>query len=205
MAKPLVFQWGDRQLSFQMKKVDRAKLYGFKETEVLDDQGHKCELATLASDGQTVVGRGGSGFGNLTVDGLWIEKTQLTPVDPAGKKVEPVPSSFAAPVPLDEKVSAEEYLDCAVRSIYLLESEGDIAPLAAELKRGTIYRFAYSFRGGLEPDQGFLLANAEGQMFCAIGKPTKVEFLSLAQTAAAYEEEETGEEEDADAMDFSLM
>ncbi|HZN37021.1 MAG TPA: hypothetical protein VFB80_24490 [Pirellulaceae bacterium] len=205
MAKPLVFQWGDRQLSFQMNKVDRAKLYGFKESEVLDDKGQKCELATLASDGQTVVGRGGSGFGNLTVDGAWIEKAQLTPVDPAGQKVQPVPSSFAAPVPLNEKVPPEDYLDCAVRSIYQLQSPDDVGPLAAELRQGVIYRFPYSFRGGLEPDQGFLLANAEGELFCAIGKPTKVEFLSLAQAAAAYEEEEAGEEDEADAMDFSLM
>jgi hypothetical protein len=205
MAKPLVFQWGDRQFSFNMNKVDRAKLYGFKEIEVLDDKGSKCELATLAADGQTVVGRGGSGFGNLTVDGLWIEKAQLTPVDPAGQKVQPVPSSFAAPVPLNEKVSAEDYLDCAVRSIYLLDSPDDVTPLTEELRQGVIYRFAYSFRGGLEPDQAFLLANMEGELFCAVGKPTKVEYLSLAQTAAAYEEEEAGEEDDADAMDFSLM
>ena len=205
MAKPLVFQWGDRQLSFFLTKVDRAKLYGFKETEVLDDKGSKCELATLAADGQTVVGRGGSGFGNLTVDGLWIEKSQLTPVDPAGQPVPPVPSSYSAPVPLTEKVTAEEYLDCSVRSIYLLESTDDIGQLAEELRRGVIYRFPYSFRGGLEPDQAFLLANFDGQLFCAVGKPTKVEFLSLAQAAAAFEEEEVAEEDEADAMDFSLM
>jgi hypothetical protein len=42
-------------------------------------------------------------------------------------------------------------------------------------------------------------------LFCAVGKATKVEFLSLAQAAAAYDEEEAGEEDEADAMDFSLM
>jgi hypothetical protein len=165
MAKPLVFQWRDRQISFQMAKVDRARLYGFKEAEVLDDQNQRCELATLAQDGQTVVGRGGTALGTLTVDGIWIEKTELKPVDPAGQTIQPIPSSFAAPVPLAEQVSPEEYLDCAVRSIYLMESADDIGPLVEELQQGTIYRFAYSFRGGLEPDQGYLLANAEGQVF----------------------------------------
>src|SRR5436190_18248376 len=140
MAKPLVFQWGDRQVSFQLNKVDRAKLYGFKETEVLDDKGERCELATLAADGQTVVGRGGSGLGNLTVDGTWIEKAQLTPVDPAGQKVQPEASSFAAPVPLRDKVTVEEYLDCAVRAISRLEPEGAAAPLADEMRGGAIYR-----------------------------------------------------------------
>jgi hypothetical protein len=205
MAKPLVFQWRDRPISFQMAKVDRARLYGFKESEVLNDQGQRCELATLAQDGQTVVGRGGTAFGTVTVDGTWIEKSQLKPVDPAGQPIQPVASSFAAPVPLVEQVSPEEYLDCAVRAVYLMETADDIGPLAEELAQGTIYRFPYSFRGGLEPDQGFLLANAEGKIFCAIGKPVKVEFIGLAQAAAVVEDEAAETEEETDAMDFSMM
>ena len=206
MAKPLVFQWRDRQISFQMAKVDRARLYGFKESEVLDDQGQRCELATLAQDGHTVVGRGGTALGTLTVDGMWIEKGQLRPVDPAGQTIQAVPSSFAAPVPLVEQVSAEDYLDCAVRALYVMETTDEIGPLAQELAQGTIYRFPYSFRGGLEPDQGFLLANSEGTVFCAIGKPAKVEFLGLAQAAPAVEDEDAENAvDDADAMDFSMM
>jgi hypothetical protein len=205
MAKPLVFQWRDRPISFQMAKVDRARLYGFKESEVLNDQGQRCELATLAQDGQTVVGRGGTAFGTVTVDGTWIEKSQLKPVDPAGQPIQPVASSFAAPVPLVEQVSPEVYLDCAVRAVYLMETADDIGPLAEELAQGTIYRFPYSFRGGLEPDQGFLLANAEGKIFCAIGKPVKVEFIGLAQAAAVVEDEAAETEEETDAMDFSMM
>jgi len=206
MAKPLVFQWRDRQISFQMAKVDRARLYGFKESEVLDDQAQRCELATLAQDGQTVIGRGGSAFGTLTVDGTWIEKSQLRPVDPAGQTIQPIPSSFAAPVPLAEQVTPDDYLDCSVRALYLMETTDDIGPLAEELKEGAIYRFPYSYRGGLEPDQGFLLANVEGKVFCAIGKPAKVEFLGLAQAAPAVEDEESeSADEEADAMDFSMM
>jgi hypothetical protein len=206
MAKPLVFEWQGRQLSFAMNKVDRARLYGFKEAEVLDDQGQPCKLETLAQDGHTVIGSGGTAFGTLTVDGTWIERSQLKPVDPAGTSLTPVPSSFAAPVPLVENVSADEYLDCAVRAVYQLQSTDEVGALVAEIERGVIYRFPYSFRGGLEPDQGFLLTNAEGQLFCAIGKPAKVEFLGLAQAAPAIEEEASaGEEEEADAMDFSMM
>jgi hypothetical protein len=206
MAKPLIFQWRDRQISFNMAKVDRARLYGFKETEVLDNKGERCILATLAQDGQTIVGRGGAAFGNLTVDGTWIEKGELRPVDPTGQTLQPVPSSFASPIPLSEVATAEDYLDCAVRAVYLMETTDEIGPLADELKQGTIYRFPYSFRGGLEPDLGFLLANSEGKVFCAIGKAAKVEFLGLAQAAAAVEDEEmSGDEEEADAMDFSMM
>jgi hypothetical protein len=205
MAKPLVFQWRDRQLSFQMAKVDRARLYGFKEVEVLDDQGARCELATLAQDGQTVVGRGGAAYGTLTVDGTWIEKDKLRSVDTAGQTIVPVASSFSAPVPLIEQATVEDYLDCAVRAVYAMESTDDIAPLVDELKQGAIYRFPYSFRGGLEFDQGYLLANSEGAIFCAIGKPAKVEFFALAQAAPAVDEEEPEPEEETEGMDFSMM
>jgi hypothetical protein len=189
-----------------MSKVDRARLYGFKQTEVLDEEGRRCELATLAQDGHTVIGRGGTGFGNITVDGTWIEKSQMTPVDPAGAKLQPVPSSFAAPVELGETASMEDYLDCAVRAVYLLESTDELGPLRDELLRGTIFRFSFSYRGGLEPDAAFLLTNFEGTLFLAIGKPAKVEYLSLAQSAAVVEDEDGDvQDEDADAMDFSMM
>src|SRR4051794_202632 len=77
MAKPLVFQFGDRDISFTLNKVDRSKLYGYKEMEVLAEDGQRCELATLADDGCTVVGRGGTGIGQLSADGLWCDKQTL--------------------------------------------------------------------------------------------------------------------------------
>ena len=59
-----------------MTKVDRAKLYGYKELLVLDENGETCEMATLAEDGHTVVGKGGTGMGYLSADGQWCDKSQ---------------------------------------------------------------------------------------------------------------------------------
>ena len=59
MGKPLVFTFASANHSFDPVKIDRSVLYGFKELEVLDEQGGRCELATLADDGKTLVGRGG--------------------------------------------------------------------------------------------------------------------------------------------------
>ena len=97
MAKPLVFQLGESKISFAMIKVDRSKLYGFKEIEALDEADEKCDLATLAGDGCTLIGRGGTGLGWLDADGSWCDKSQLTPIDKDGREIEPVPSSFGAP------------------------------------------------------------------------------------------------------------
>lgn len=201
MAKPLVFQWGDTDLSFQVNKVDRSKLYGYKEIEVLAGNDI-CELATLADDGRTVVGKGGTGLGYLNVDGLWSEKSSLKPVDVEGNEIKPVASSFSAPIKLFETVSADHYLAHNIRLVYQLDCEGELETLRTELKRGTIFSFPYSYRGGLEANAGFLLLGEDGNIFLAVGDPTKVEFIGLQQIAVA--EEEAGGDE-TDLMDFDMI
>jgi hypothetical protein len=203
MAKPLVLQWGEDDLAFTLTKVDRSKLYGYKDIEVLDEEGQPCELATLAEDGRTVVGRGGTGLGYVDVDGHWCDKSQLKPVDLEGNEIVPVPSSFSAPIKLFDTVTPEQYLGHNVRLVYRLDTDGDIESLMRELQRGTIFSFAYSYRGGLEADAGFLLLGLDGNVFLAVGQPTSGEFIGLQQTAALLEEED-GEDE-TDLMDFDMI
>lgn len=203
MPRPLTFQWGEDELSFALSKVDRSKLYGYKELEVLDEDGHPCELATLADDGRTVVGRGGTGLGQLDADGLWTEKSDLTPIDPQGHEIEPVASSFSAPIKLFDTATPEDYLSHNIRLVYQLDTEDDIASLRQELERGTIFSFPYSYRGGLEADTGFLLMGDDGNLFLVVGDPTEVEFIGLAQQAAVVEDEDGVDE--TDLMDFDMI
>jgi hypothetical protein len=203
MAKPLVFRFGDKDVAFGLNKVDRSKLYGYKDLEVLDEKGRKCELATLAGDGRTVVARGGSGFAQLTADGNWCEKSALKPVDVDGKEIQPVTSSYSAPVPLADVTSVADYLQHNIRLVYQLTDEGETATVRNALKDGAIYKFPYSYRGGLEADAGFLLQGDDGNVFLAVGSPTKVEFVGLAQVAAV--EEETEAVEEGDLMDFDMI
>ncbi len=203
MAKPLVFQLGDCDIAFSLNKVDRSKLYGFKEVQALDDSNHVCELATLAGDGRTLIGRGGTGLGWLDADGSWRQKTQLVPVDTEGNQIQPVASSFGAPIKLFETATVEEYLEHNIRLVYALESESDLTDLMEELNRGTIFKFDYSYRGGLEADAAFILNNDAGQPMMAVGSPTKVEFVGMATQAAAAEEEEDAE--DIEMMDFDMI
>jgi hypothetical protein len=203
VAKPLVFQWGDQDLSFTLTKIDRSKLYGYKEVEVLDEDGNRCELATLADDGRTVVGRGGTGMGYVDADGRWCEKSKLKPVDLEGNEIEPVPSSFSAAIILFETVAVDDYLSHNIRLVYQLETEDNIDSLVEELQRDTIFSFPYSYRGGLEADAGFLLIGDDGNLFLAVGDPTKVEFIGLQQTAAVIAEEDEADE--TDLMDFDMI
>lgn len=203
MAKPLVFQMGDRDLSLTLNRVDRSKLYGFKEVQALDESNEVCDLATLAGDGCTLIGRGGTGLGWLDADGDWREKAKLVPVDTDGNQIEPVPSSFSAPIKLFETATPEEYLEHNIRLVYALESDSDLTDLMAELNRGTIFKFDYSYRGGLEADAAFLLCNDDGQPMMVVGSKTKVEFVGMAAPAAAAGEPEEGEE--IEMMDFDMI
>src|SRR5262245_38761599 len=195
MARPLVFQFNGSDVALAMCKVDRSDLYGFVDTEALDEKGRKCSTGSLASDGQTVIGSGGTSIANLAHDGKWVEKADLSPVDRDGKKLTPVPSSFSAPIALKETATIDEYLSHSIRSVYQMTCEGEAwAPLQAELKKGTIFSFPYSFRGGLQPDAAFLLLGADGNVFLAIGSPTKIEFVGL-QQQITVDEEDAGDEE----------
>ena len=205
MPRTLSFTFGSNQVDFAMHKVDRSKLYGFKELQVLDEQGQPCELITLAEDGKTLIGKGGTGIGYLDADGSWIEKANLTAVNLEGKPIEPVPSSFSAPIALSLKTNQEDFLDHNIRLIYRLESEDLDDQLASELEQGAIFKFDYSFRGGLEADVGFMLNNGSGETFFLVGDATRVQFVGLQEAAPATSDATGDESSDDDLMDFGMI
>ena len=204
MPKALVFKFNDSEISLQMNKIDRSKLYGYKQLDVVDDDGKKCSLATLADDGKTIVGKGGTGLGYLTADLMWVKKDQLTAVDLEGEKIVPVGSSFSAPVDLSNECSVEDYLEHNIRLIYLMEFEEDQHPeLIEKLKSGTILKFDYSYRGGLEADAGFLLMGNDENIYMTVGDPCNVQFVGLQNSAPVIAEE--GEPQVEDIMDFDMI
>jgi hypothetical protein len=204
MAKPLLLEYAGRQIPFDLTKVAREKLYGYKETEAVDDHDRRCTLATLADDGRTLVGRGGVSFAYLTAERHWRDKSQLKPVDVQGEELAPHPSSFSAPIPLDERVSTDFYLEHNIRAVYHLTTAADAADLREELDGGAIFHFPFSYRGGLDPDAGFLLTNSEGDLFLTLGKPCVLRYLGLGEMALAAEEGDEQEEEE-DSLDFEMM
>lgn len=204
MAKPIVFSLGSSETSFGMNKVDRSRLYGYKELEVLDDDGRRCDLATLADDGRTLVGKGGTGIGYLSADGNWCDKDQLKPVNLEGESMTPVKSSFGAAIELDEETTTDDYLQHTVRLIYQLDmpESPEQHKLIRKLQDGAIYKFKYSYRGGLEADTGFLLTNDENEIFMLIGDETAIEFVGLQQVATPLAEDgDSG----GDMMDFGMI
>lgn len=206
MPKPLKFEFDGKPAEFEMIKVDRSKLYGYKELEVLDEHGEACDLTTLADDGRTLVGKGGTGIGYVDADGNWCEKSQLKPVDLEGNEITPVKSSFSAPIPLSEEITIDDYLEHNIRLIYQLNPTSVEDELLGKLKAGSIFKFPYSYRGGLDADAGFLLTNADEEVFFLVGDPTSVDYKGLQATAAVVEDPtESSEDDGDDMMDFGMI
>jgi hypothetical protein len=198
MARPLTFRHDGAEIALSMEKLDRTKLYGSVEVEALDERGRRCELATLAPDGKTLLGKGGQAAGFLSPEGRWLDRAGLRAVNVEGEEIHPVPASFGAPLALDRTATVEEYLSHNIKSIYFLElGDGEAAgALAASLRAGTIYTFPYSFRGGLVADVGFLLAGQGDGAFLAVGQPTHLHFLGLDQLPGYEDEEVAAADED---------
>src|SRR6266404_9309777 len=110
MAKPLVVEFQGQTADLQLEKIDRTKLYGYVETEVIDEAGKRCELATLTGDGHSIVGKGGTALAYLSTNGLWRDKAALKAVDVHGQAMVPVKSTFDAPVTLENKATIEDLL-----------------------------------------------------------------------------------------------
>jgi len=211
MAKPLVFEYRGSQVSFGIQKIDRTKLYGYVDTEVVDEGGRACEVGTLLGDGHSVVGKGGTGIAYLSPDGLWRKKADLRPVDRDGNLIPTAKSTFDTVVPLTDAVTIEDYLSHNVHLIYLLTHEPPegmpaqpIAELLEYLRGGTIYRFPFSYRGGVSASIGFLLAGGDGNLFLCVGVPTTIEYVGLKATAAVVVDPGDDAVEE-DALDFSMV
>ncbi len=205
MAKPLTVEFQGQSVNFSLEKVDRTKLYGYVETEVMDEAGKRCELGTLAGDGRSIIGKGGTAIAYLSQDGLWRKKAELKPVDVHGKVITPVKSTFDAPVPLEHKSTIDEYLSHSIHLIYQLVPEAEHAALMQELRGGAIFQFPFSYRGGVEASAGFLILASDGNLFLCVGSPAAIEFIGLKTTAAVVADETEVTSDEEDALDFSLV
>lgn len=201
----LVFDVAGKEITCGMTKVDRTKLYGYVDTEVLDENEETCELATLAGDGKTLIPLGGTAFAYLSPDGLWRNKSELVPVNVDGEPIESVKSSFKAPIPLTTKVTVEEYLSHNIRILYALTAEEGLEQIAKELSDGGIFAFDFSYRGGLVADRAFLLQGQDDTVWMAVGKPTGISFIGLQQQAVSLAEEDTAADQEDGDLDFGMM
>lgn len=181
MPRPLVLSLDGREFGVRMAKIDREKLYGKVEVEAYDEKGNPAQLLILAPDGKTLIDRGGTALATVNEDGDSVSRADLITVDEEGEKIDTVPSSFGQ-VNVLKRAKVEDYLSQLVKSVYLLEAEenADQKYLQDHVSAGLIYNFDFSYRGGVEYDNAFILGN-KTDAFMIVGRPAELEFVRLNQ------------------------
>jgi hypothetical protein len=197
MARALVLSLDGEDFPVQMQKIDREKLYGKIEVEAFDEEGNQAFLQVLDADGKTLIDTGGTSLAALDEEGNSVDRKKLIPITSEGEEVEPVPSSFSAPNILYE-ATIDEYLSHTVKSVYLLTPpEGSNFDLLADVLSGdAIYKFDFSYRGGIEYDTAFLVGNDQ-TVFMIVGVNTTMQLVKLNQPSVLEpieEQEISGEE-----------
>lgn len=203
MARDLILSLDGQETPVKLQKLDREKLYGEVEIEAFDEKGNPASMKVLAADGKTLIDKGGTALATVNEDGESVARSELVAVDEEGREIEPVPSSFGSPNRL-KKATVDEYLSQIVKAVYLLEpSEGaDLGFIRDHLSAGNIYTFPFSYRGGVEYDNAFLVER-DGSAFMVVGKAANVQYVKLNQAAPLDAPEETQVAEDD--LDFGLL
>lgn len=201
MAKALNLILGGSTFALAPTKVERKKLYGWTELRATDPDGNVCRQAGLDSNGVTIIPKGATKIGMLREDGNWMEKDELQALHADGSVAEAIPSSFEGEIKLEQKVDTEKLMDCIVTSVYQLEGEG--AEELAKAIGSDIYTFPFSYRGGYDASDGFLLSNGTTP-FIFVGTEAKFEMIGLEEQAVVDEPDEEVEMEE-DELDFSMF
>ena len=203
MAKALRLSLDVNEFDVMITRIDRDDLYGRVEIEAFDEKGKPAELKVLAADGKTLIEKGGSALEVVNEKGDSIDRSEMVPVDLDGDPLPKVESSFGQTNKLS-KAEVDEYLGLVVKSIYILDpaEDSDIDYLIDHLESGQMYKFPFSYRGGIEHDAAYIVGSGK-DAFMIIGKDGEIDYLKLNQASVLEPQEE--QEISADEISFDLL
>jgi hypothetical protein len=200
MAKAINVRLGDESSAFSFARLDREKLYGRKERQVMDPDGGRCTPAWLSSDGAALVPPGGVAMLFVDEAFLTVERSSLKATDATGAELPLKPSTLGVEQVL-QLVDAATLLDHCIATVYVLAPEILGPSLAAELAAGKIFRAPFNYRDDYLLETMFLLRNEAG-IFALVGRPHGYAMVAKDAAPAAAEEEH---DELGDDLDFSMM
>ena len=199
MAKELTFKLAGKDYGAAPVKLERKKIYGWTNIVATDRSGEVCGSAYLSPDDALIIPSGGLKQAVVDDEGRWVEKSTLTAYSEDGSEPLPtMPSSFDATIELKQKATTEEFLDNDWESVYQL-----VNPDLAAAIGNDIYRFDFSYRGGTNHNDAYLMSTPNG-LFLFAGDRQEFPLLSLAEETTIDDTEEPVEEE-IDDLDFSMF
>jgi hypothetical protein len=202
MAKSIAVRLAGEASSFAFTRLDREKLYGRKERQVVDADGKRCFPAWLSSDGAALVPPGGLAMLYVDEGFATVERSALKAVDDQGAPLPLQPSTLGVEQELEGPVTPQRVLDHANHGVYQLQAETLGAKLAAELDAGKIFCAPFNFRDDYALEVLFLLRNEAGT-FGLVGKSSNFELVrrEIAPVAPGADEGD----ELSDDLDFNML
>lgn len=199
MPKGIVVAHDGTVSSFQIEKVERAKLYGARRRLAVDQKGRTCARAALTDDGQVLLRAGMTAQGWFDSDGRQIEQKAIGAEDADGNPLDLVPSTLGVEQPLEGPIAATEVLDLSLTAVYRIAPEQIDDTLAASLAAGEFWRFPFNYRPDYRSETGYLVQNADG-IFALVGVPAPAEFLEPQAPPPLADDDD-----DDDDLDFEMM
>lgn len=198
MPKGIVVTHNSKVSSFQIEKVERAKIYGVRRRLAVDQKGRTCARAALTDDGQVLLRAGMTAQGWFDTDGRQVDQKDIAAEDENGKPLELIPSTLGVEQPLEGPIAATEVLDLSLTAVYRIAPEQLDESLSKSLADGQFWRFPFNYRPDYRSETGYLVQNADG-IFALVGVPAPAEFLEPQAPPPL------GDDDDANDLDFEMM
>ena len=199
MAREILLNLNKKKSTFEISKIDRKKLYGFKKRLFLDDKGEECSKANLEEETGIVFVNSDINSCYLDHKGNYIEKSDLEAINENGKKVKKEDSTIGKEVNLNS-ITTEDALNLKVNSVYHLEPKEFDKNLKLKLDNGEVFSFPFNYYADFKLEDGIIL-KSEKEYFALIGRKTSCHWVGENSDDLPEDVEEF---EDND-LDFEMM
>ena len=199
MAREILLNLNKKKSTFEISKIDRKKLYGFKKRLFLDDKGEECSKANLEEETGIVFVNSDISSCYLDHKGNYIEKSDLEAINENGKKVKKEDSTISKEVNLNS-ITTEDALNLKVNSVYHLEPKEFDKNLKSKLDKGEVFSFPFNYYADFKLEDGIIL-KSEKEYFALIGRKTSCHWVGENSDDLPEDVEEF---EDND-LDFEMM
>ena len=199
MAREILLNLNKKKSTFEISKIDRKKLYGFKKRLFLDDKGEECSKANLEEETGIVFVNSDISSCYLDHKGNYIEKSDLEAINENDKKVKKEDSTIGREVNLNS-ITTEDALNLKVNSVYHLEPKEFDKNLKSKLDKGEVFSFPFNYYADFKLEDGIIL-KSEKEYFALIGRKTSCHWVGENSDDLPEDVEEF---EDND-LDFEMM
>ena len=199
MAREILLNLNKKKSTFEISKIDRKKLYGFKKRLFLDEKNKECSKANLEEETGIVFVNSDISSCYLDHKGNYIEKSDLEAINENGKKVKKEDSTIGKEVNLNS-ITTEDALNLKVNSVYHLEPKEFDKNLKSKLDKGEVFSFPFNYYADFKLEDGIIL-KSEKEYFALIGRKTSCHWVGENSDDLPEDVEEF---EDND-LDFEMM